>query len=294
MPPDPINIAAANTALRGTIFAGHLHFFPEIGSTNSHALAEAATGAPSGSVYIADQQTAGRGRGAHLWHSPPGSGLYLSILLRPHLSPPDALWLSLAAALAVHRAVLESAGPASKNVFPDIRWPNDLLLTDDGGHGVQKKFCGILTELSADQTTVRHAVIGIGINVRHDSFPPELANLATSLALASGRPQQRQPLLIALLRALEDEIHALETTTPVGADILARIPSASTWVRGKQVTVTEHGDEPTAANSFSGITAGLDPRGFLLVDTGSGIRTVLSGGVRARTSVSESATGAKL
>jgi BirA family biotin operon repressor/biotin-[acetyl-CoA-carboxylase] ligase len=286
MPPDPINIAAANSALRSTIFAGHLHFFPEIGSTNSHALAEAATGAPSGSVYIADEQTAGRGRGAHQWHSPPGSGLYLSILLRPHLSPPDALWLSLAAALAVHRAVLETT-----NLTPDIRWPNDLLLTD---HGVQKKFCGILTELSADQTTVRHAVIGIGINVRHDSFPPELANLATSLALASGRPQQRQPLLIALLRALEDEIHALETTTPVGADILARIPAASTWVRGKQVTVTEHGDEPTAANSFSGITAGLDPRGFLLVDTGSGIRTVLSGGVRAATSVFESATGAKL
>ncbi len=279
MMPDRINIAAANAALGSTMFAGHLHFFSEIGSTNSHALAEAAAGAPSGSVYLADQQTAGRGRGAHAWHSPPGAGLYLTVLIRPHLAPPDALWLSLAAGLAVHRAIQETTGLSS-----DIRWPNDLLLTENG---VQKKFCGILTELSADQTTVRHAVIGIGINVHHRSFPPELSPLATSLALAGGRPQQRQPLLIALLRALSDEIHALESATPVGADILARIPAASTWVRGKQVTVTEHGDEPTAANSFSGITAGLDPRGFLLVDTGSGIRTVLSGGVRA-------ATGAKL
>jgi BirA family biotin operon repressor/biotin-[acetyl-CoA-carboxylase] ligase len=182
----------------------------------------------------------------------------------------------------VHRAVKEAT-----DLDADIRWPNDLLLTESG---VQKKFCGILTELSADATTVRHAVIGIGINVHHQSFPPELAALATSLALASGRPQQRQPLFIALLRALEDEMYALETSKPIGSDLLARIPAASTWVRGKQVTVTEHGDEPTPANSFSGITAGLDPRGFLLVDTGSGMRTVLSGGVRA----AASASGAKL
>jgi BirA family transcriptional regulator, biotin operon repressor / biotin---[acetyl-CoA-carboxylase] ligase len=279
---DPLNIAAANAALRGTMFANQLHYFPEIGSTNSHALTEASNGAPSGSVYTADEQTAGRGRGAHAWHSPAGYGLYVSVLVRPRLSPPDALWLSLAAGLAVHRAVKETTG-----LEADIRWPNDLLLTESG---VQKKFCGILTELSADATTVRHAVIGIGINVHHQSFPPELAPLATSLALASGRPQHRQPLLIALLRALEDEIHALESTQPIGSDILARIPAASTWIRGKQVTVTEHGDEPTAANSFSGVTAGLDPRGFLLIDTGSGTRTVLSGGVRAATPVS----GAKL
>jgi BirA family biotin operon repressor/biotin-[acetyl-CoA-carboxylase] ligase len=273
MPADSLNIAAANSALRGTMFAGQLHYFSEIGSTNTHALTEASNGVPSGSVYIADEQTAGRGRGAHSWHSPPGYGLYVSVLLRPNLSPQDSLWLSLAAGLAVHRAVRETTG-----LDADIRWPNDLLLAESG---VQKKFCGILTELNADATTVRHAVIGIGINVHHESFPPELSQLATSLALASRHRQQRQPLLIALLRALEDEVHALETTRPLGADILARIPAASTWVRGKQVTVTEHGDEPTAANSFSGVTAGLDPRGFLLVDTADGRRTVLSGGVRA-------------
>jgi BirA family transcriptional regulator, biotin operon repressor / biotin---[acetyl-CoA-carboxylase] ligase len=279
---DPLNIAAANAALSKSMFANKLHYFPEIGSTNSHALAEANNGAPSGTVYTADEQTAGRGRGAHAWHSPAGYGLYVSVLVRPNLSPRDALWLSLAAGLAVHRAVKETTGLAA-----DIRWPNDLLLTESG---VQKKFCGILTELSADATTVRHAVIGIGINVHHESFPPELSALATSLTLASGRPQYRQPLLIALLRSLEDEIHALETSRPIGSDILARIPEASSWVRGKEVTVTEHGDEPTAANSFSGVTAGLDSRGFLLVETSAGTRTVLSGGVRAALP----ASGAKL
>jgi BirA family biotin operon repressor/biotin-[acetyl-CoA-carboxylase] ligase len=264
--PDSINLAELNAALASTTFAGKLHHFATIDSTNTHALRAAAGGAPSGSVYFADEQTAGRGRGAHSWHSEPGSGLYISVLLRPRLSPPDALWLSLAAGMAVHSAVLETTG-----IAPDIRWPNDLLVSESG---VNKKFCGILTEMQNDGDRVRHAVIGIGINVNHGAFPPELAPIATSLRLATGRPQMRQPLLTALLRALDHEVGLLESASPEKPDLLSRIEQASTWVRGKRVHVEE-------AGGYHGVTAGLDLRGFLLVDTPTGRRTVLSGGVRA-------------
>jgi BirA family biotin operon repressor/biotin-[acetyl-CoA-carboxylase] ligase len=213
---------------------------------------------------VADEQTAGRGRGAHEWRSDAGAGLYVSVLLRPAIAPADALWLSLAAGLAVQAAVREVTA-----LEPDIRWPNDLLLSG-------KKFCGILTELNAEATRVRHAVVGIGINVHQPAFPPELAPIATSLAMETGRNWPRQELLVSLLKALHRETAAL--TRPgamdrISADILARLSTASSWVKGKRVTIDE-------AESWSGITDGLDARGFLRVRTPNGLRTVLSGGVR--------------
>lgn len=263
--------AMLDAAVADTIFAGKLHHFPTIDSTNTHALRDAAAGAPTGSVYFADEQTAGRGRGAHSWHSEPGSGLYVSMLLRPNLAPSQALWLSFAAGLAVHKAVQEVAG-----VTPDVRWPNDLLLPEAG---VSKKFCGILTEMQNDGDRVRHAVTGIGINVNHAAFPPEIAPIATSLRLVTGRPQNCDLLLGALLRAMDAEIRMLEAAATSDSTLLARVENASTWIRGKRVHVGESGVDE--AGGYDGVTAGLDARGFLLVDTASGQRTVLSGGVRA-------------
>jgi BirA family biotin operon repressor/biotin-[acetyl-CoA-carboxylase] ligase len=156
------------------------------------------------------------------------------------------------------------------SLAPDIRWPNDLLLSG-------RKMGGILTELNAEVTRVRHAVIGIGINVHQPSFPAELATLATSLKIETGREWSRQDLLVALLRRMNQEIghlttpHSLESAT---VDIRNRLAANSTWVQGKSVIVTE-------ADTFSGITDGLDSRGFLRVRTTLGTRTVLSGGVRA-------------
>ena len=260
-----------DSAVRDTIFAGKLHHFATIDSTNTHALREAAAGAPSGSVYFADEQTAGRGRGSHTWHSEPGSGLYVSVLLRPQLSASQALWLSFAAGLAVYTAVREVTG-----ITPDIRWPNDLLLPEQG---VNKKFCGILTEMQNDGDRIRHAVTGIGINVNHTAFPPELAPLATSLRLVSGQSWDRLLLLAELLTALDEELRDLESSIPTGVTLLTRVERASTWVRGKRVHIEESA-EAAEPGGYHGVTAGLDPRGFLLVDTLTGRRTVLSGGVR--------------
>ena len=259
---DSFDLSALNLALAGTRFAGKLRFFPSIHSTNTHAMAEAEAGAPEGMVYFADEQTAGRGRAAHAWASPPGSGLYVSVLLRPRLAPADALWLSLAAGLAVREAVKQVT-----SLEADLRWPNDLLFGS-------RKFCGILTEMNAEVTRVRHLVIGIGINVHQQRFPDELRELATSLHIETGRDWPRQELLTTLLQSLEREIAALTSSLPEAQkSILDRLENSSSWIRGKQVYVEE-------LDGYAGVTAGLDARGFLQIRTSEGLRTVLSGGVR--------------
>ena len=263
---DGFDLAALDAALQDTRFAGKLHFFPAIPSTNTHAMAEAEAGAPEGMVYFADEQTAGRGRGAHAWASPPGSGLYVSVLLRPRMAPADVLWLSLAAGLAVHDAVKQVT-----SLEADLRWPNDLLFAHKGG---SRKFCGILTELNAEVTRVRHLVIGIGINVHQQLFPEELRDLATSLYIETGRDWPRQGLLAALLRSIDREVTALIASGPAAqASVLTRLEQMSSWVRGKQVYIEDQ-------DGFEGITEGLDSRGFLQIRTAGGLRTVFSGGVR--------------
>ncbi len=261
--PDRFDLAALDSALRSTPFAGRLHYFPSIASTNALAMQEADGGAPAGSVYWADEQTAGRGRGAHEWRSEAGSGLYVSVLLRPRIAPADILWLSLAAGLAVRDAVAQVT-----SLQADIRWPNDLMFG-------RRKFCGILTELNAEVTRVRHAVVGIGINVHQQGFPPDLAPQATSLRLETGLGWPRQEILVALLQSLHREELAIENDTPgAAAAIRRRLEAASTWILNKRVTVGE-------AEGYSGITAGLDARGFLLVRGASGVlRAVHSGSVR--------------
>jgi BirA family transcriptional regulator, biotin operon repressor / biotin---[acetyl-CoA-carboxylase] ligase len=269
---DPFDLASLSAALAGTPYGNKIHYHPTIDSTNTHAMQQAKEGAPSHSVYFAEEQTAGRGRGGHTWHSAPGSGLYVSVLLRPDVTPADALWFSLAAGIAVRNAVHQITA-----LVADLRWPNDLLF--GGNKRGTRKFSGILTELHAEGTRVRHLVIGIGINVHQDHFPDELSQLATSLRIESGQHFPRQQLLIALLKSLEEETAALanpDTAPQAKQAILTGLEAASTWIRGKQVIVNEH----LAEASFTGTTAGLDERGFLLVDTPDGLRTVHSGGVR--------------
>lgn len=263
--PDLLLPEVLDPLLTGTMFAKHVHHFFRVGSTNSEAMQAAAAGASEGSVFVAEEQVAGRGRGGHSWTSPPSTGIYCSSVLRPSVSPADALMLSLIAGLSVARAVEEVTG-----VKPDLRWPNDVMIGD-------KKFCGILTEMNAEVTRVRFAVVGIGINVNQWEFPPDLAAIATSLRIETGREWSRVELLASLLQSLDREYRALNSGefSAVRADIFRRFEQVSSYARGKQVTVDEDG-------GYEGVTSGLDERGFLLVDTGSAIKTVLSGSVRPR------------
>jgi BirA family biotin operon repressor/biotin-[acetyl-CoA-carboxylase] ligase len=249
--------------LRSTIFSEHLHHFYKIGSTNSAAMAAAAEGAPEGSVFLAEEQTAGRGRGANAWQSPRSTGIYCSVVVRPALPPSDVLALSLAAGLAVHDAIQQ----VDSRVTPDLKWPNDLLI---GG----KKVCGILTEMNAEATRVRYIVVGIGINVNQASFPKELP--ATSLRLVTGSEWSRVEVVAALLKSLDREYRQLVEGTDARESILQRFARQSSWVFGKKVRIEENG------SAFEGTTEGLDGRGFLQVRTQHGVQTVLSGTVREK------------
>jgi len=249
--------------VRGTIFAEHLHHFYKIGSTNTGAMAAAADGVPEGSVFLAEEQTAGRGRGANAWQSPRSTGIYCSAVVRPTLPPSEVLVLSLAAGLAVRAAIQQ----VDSRVTADLKWPNDVLI--DG-----KKACGILTEMNAEATRVRYIVVGIGINVNQSSFPKELQ--ATSLRLSTGSEWSRVELVAALLKSLDREYRRLLEGPDARESILRRFAENSSWVRGKTVRIEENG------SAFEGTTEGLDPRGFLQVRTSKGLLTVLSGTVRGR------------
>lgn len=247
--------------LHGTLFGKHIHHYYRIGSTNTVAMEAASAGAPEGSVFLAEQQTAGRGRGSNQWHSARSVGIYCSALLRPALPPSEVLILSLAVGLAVHSAIQE----IDARVLPDLKWPNDILI---GG----RKVCGILTEMHAEVTRVRYVVVGIGINVNQSSFPSELQAIATSLRLATGTEWSRTELCVALLRSLDREYRSLLENPDAANSILRRFEERSSSVRGQRVVVEDGG--------FEGVTDGLDPRGFLQVRTPNGMRTVLSGVVR--------------
>ncbi len=249
--------------VRGSIFDQHLHHFYKIGSTNTAAMAAAAEGAPEGSVFLAEEQTAGRGRGANSWQSPRSTGIYCSAVVRPTLPPSEVLVLSLAAGLAVHAAIQQ----VNSRVSADLKWPNDVLI--DG-----KKVCGILTEMNAEATRVRYIVVGVGINVNQASFPKELQ--ATSLRLVTGSEWSRVELVAALLKSLDREYRQLLEDFEARESILRRFAESSSWVKGKAVRIEENG------SAFEGTTEGLDPRGFLRVRTPKGLQTVLSGTVRER------------
>ena len=260
--PDLLLPEVVQSLVKGTIFAERIRHYFRIGSTNAEAMNAAAHGEPEGSVFITEEQTAGRGRGGHSWLSEKSSGIYCSVVLRPEISPAGTLAISLAAGLAVRAAVQEVT-----SLVADLRWPNDVLLAG-------KKFCGILIEMNAEPTRVRYLVLGVGINVSQGSFPAALAGEATSLRLETGRTWSRVELAAALLKSLHREYRGIVSGRgkPPG-EIIRRFEEASPSARGRQVRVEEEG-------GYEGVTEGLDASGFLRVRTGSGMRTVISGGVR--------------
>lgn len=218
-----------------------------------------AAGQPPGTVIVAEEQTAGRGRLGRKWHSERGLGLYFSVVLDLSLSSDTLPALTLALGLAAREAIQQVAGVAS-----DLRWPNDVLIGD-------KKCAGILVELQ--EAT---AIAGVGVNVNHASFPDDIAGLATSLRLATGREQSREDLLEKLLASI-DAYASLMTTE--GPDAILRLfAQASSYVHGRKVIVGE------GETALEGTTDGLDPSGFLWLRTTAGARHLIrAGGVRPAT-----------
>jgi BirA family transcriptional regulator, biotin operon repressor / biotin---[acetyl-CoA-carboxylase] ligase len=208
-----------------------------------------ARGCAPGTLVLAEEQTAGQGRLGRMWHSEREAGLYVSTVLR--LEPQPVVTLALG--LAVVEAVTVVSG-----LECDLRWPNDVLV---GG----RKCVGILVQKEGEEL-----IAGIGINVNHAAFPPEIAGTATSLRIASGRPQSRERILVKLAHAIDEYAEILATKGP--GPVVQRFTQVSSYACGKRVVVD---------GRVSGTTIGLDAAGFLRLRKDDGTEEViLAGGVR--------------
>jgi BirA family biotin operon repressor/biotin-[acetyl-CoA-carboxylase] ligase len=234
-----------------------IHYF-RTDSTNAVALKLAAEGAPHGTVVVAEEQTAGRGRLGHVWYSEKSNGIYASIILRPNLSPAAAPVLTLMAGLAAQKAVSSATG-----LVADIRWPNDLLVNG-------KKVCGILTEMSAELDRLHAVVLGIGINVNHSLMPTELENIATSLRMEAHRSISRVQVLVALLRELERHYQLLLKNG--NRAITERWEAVSSFAHGKRIRAV------TASGEALVTTTGIDPSGALKIQYDDGRQECLVAG----------------
>jgi BirA family biotin operon repressor/biotin-[acetyl-CoA-carboxylase] ligase len=235
-----------------------IHHFASIGSTNDQLKAMVA--APEGACVVADEQTAGRGRRARTWHSSPGDGLYMSILFLPRSDASSRLPLTgLLAAVAVAETLIER-GVAGV----DIKWPNDVLA---GG----RKISGVLAEaVSAGSESLR-LILGVGVNLNHRSFPPELSESATSLAIETGERVVVEEFRDRLLEKIAQWYELW--LTGASASIIDRWSRLSTYARGQQVVVTLEDEKLT------GVTDGLTETGALRLVVDGGVRTILAGEV---------------
>ncbi len=225
-----------------------IHALDEVGSTSDLARSLADAGATHGTLVVAEAQRWGRGRRGRVWVSPPGENLLFSLVLRPAIPLARASELTLVAAVAIAEALGGAGFPAA------IRWPNDLLLAG-------KKVAGILTELAASGEAIRWVVLGVGIDVNSRVFPPGVAEIATSLALFSGRDVPRAPLLAAVLGSLESWLarHAREGLGPVRERWLQRSSTIGARVRAE-------GPE----GPVEGLAEAMDEDGALLVRDAAG------------------------
>ena len=191
--PDSISVASIRQHLQTKTYGQAIHYLESCPSTQIVAHEEAQNDALNGTIVIADEQTAGRGRLSRPWSSVAGKGIWMSVITRPSLTPQQAPQLTLVAAVSIVRAIEEVT-----EVVPTIKWPNDILVNG-------RKLTGILTELQADPDRVKAIILGIGLNVNQEleDFPEEIRSIATSLRIEEGRVVNRAQLVAGILKYLE-------------------------------------------------------------------------------------------
>ena len=262
----PPELAAA-LAARPELGDIDVRYFPELASTNDTAGELAASGAADGTVVIADRQRAGRGRRGRVWDSPPGAGLYLSVVLRGFQSPV----LTLLAGVAVVEAVRGTAGAAV-----ELKWPNDVVALaggDGAGAPTRRKLAGILTEALPGATERDAAVVvGIGVNVRSRAFPDELAGRATTVESLARRRVNRSVLCADLLVRLGR--WRRRKAAEGDGFVIARWRALAPCSRGAAVSWDVDGTR------CHGVTAGVDDTGALLVSCGGRTERIVGGELR--------------
>ena len=258
--PDILTPDMLRQRLKGSMFAKRIHHFFRIDSTNRVAMELGYAGEPEGAVILAEEQTAGRGRAGRSWHSERAAGIYVTLLLRPKISPVQAPLLTMMAGLSAHAAIQAQTG-----FRLDLKWPNDLILNG-------KKLGGILTEMHAETTMVRFVIVGIGINVNQEKFPSELSSVATSLRAETEKNQSRLELLARLLREFETDYNRF--LREGSGSVTERFAQISSYALGKKVRITN------GSETYVGVTAGIRPEGLLQVQQEDGsIFTVFAGDV---------------
>lgn len=236
--------------------------FDSVSSTNDVARELAVSGASEGLCVIAREQTAGRGRQGRSWSSPPGEGLYLSLILRPQVNASDSAMITLAAAVAVAETLRQDFQAAA-----DIKWPNDVLVRG-------RKICGILVESAIEGDRLQYAVMGIGVNIAQHSFPDQIGDGATSLLLETGRVISPEDFVEALLPRLE---HWYAAAISQPDHVIARWEELSASAHDCLVRVE------SSDGSLEGVTRGLTAAGALIVELPTGERReIVSGEVRVR------------
>jgi BirA family transcriptional regulator, biotin operon repressor / biotin---[acetyl-CoA-carboxylase] ligase len=227
--------------------------FASVDSTNRYLLSEAARGCPEGIVAVADEQTAGRGRHGRTWSAAPGAALLVSVLLRPDLPPERLHLVTLAAGIAAAEAVQEIGAFDAR-----LKWPNDLVVDD-------RKLAGILAETTGTGSGGTGAVVvGMGLNLSADEFPPEIAELATAWDRHGARPVDRIDVLVAWLHALDRRLGAIDEVVAAAA--------ARSATLGRRVRVE------LARDAFDGVATGMTRDGYLVVTRDDGRDQIVTAG----------------
>ncbi|MDQ0655452.1 biotin--[acetyl-CoA-carboxylase] ligase [Paenibacillus sp. W2I17] len=257
--PDSIDATALQLALDTTVFGRKAVLLTSTLSTQGDVLKLAEQGQAEGAVVIAEEQTGGRGRFGRQWFSPPGKGIWMSVLLRPDLPLQHTPQLTLLTGVAVCRAVRACSGADA-----GIKWPNDLLI--DG-----RKVCGILLESTVEDHEVRYCIAGIGVDVNFDpeDYPEDLTTIATSLKMETGQSVDRTKLTAAILTELEQLYFLYQKE---GFGVISALWEALSVSMNREITVTNpHG-------VIEGKAIGLDPSGALIVEKHDGEHTLIISG----------------
>ena len=261
--PDLMTEAEIKSLMHTEWVAKEVLYFDTIDSTNTKAQELAEKGYPSGTLVVADKQESGKGRRGRSWVSPSGTGIFMTLMIKPDINPNNASMLTLVAALAVAKAITSVTGEEAM-----IKWPNDIVVNG-------KKVCGILTEMNAQFDYINNIVVGVGINVHNESFPEEISQMASSLMIeAGGKRFHRAQIIAETMLYFEQYYDTFLKTQDLSA--LVREDDELLVNRNKSVRVLDP-KEP-----FDGKAMGITPKGELIVDTWESRKLVSSGEVSVR------------
>ncbi len=261
--PDVMSEAELRSLIK-TDWAGvQIVYYEETDSTNNRAKDAGEKGRQHGTLFVADQQSAGKGRRGRRWVSPSGTSIYMSLLLRPEIAPNSAPMLTLVMGLSVAEGIRRVTG-----MDAGIKWPNDIVVN-------KKKICGILTEMAAEMEYINYVVIGVGINVNQREFPSEIRDMATSLRMEGGHTYQRSEIVAAVLEEFEKNYKTFTESKDLSG--IQDAYNAILVNRRQEVKVLEPGNE------YEAFAEGINKTGELIVDLPDGSKKeIFSGEVSVR------------